>query len=73
MAFAKKAKVELSDSRPQMSKLAAREAKVSHLKDLNTSEARAVLKKMNDKIYRGSRSNLNNWYCPKGLQITVKP
>ena len=72
MAFEKKVKVATKDSRPQASKLAMREAKVKHLKEANTPEARAVLKKMNDKVYRGSRSNLQDWYAPKGVSVTAK-
>lgn len=71
MAFEKKTKVAVKDSRPQGSKLAMREAKVKHLKEANTPEARAMLKKMNDKVYRGGRSNLNNWYAPKGRKVTA--
>lgn len=71
MAFAKKVKVAKQDGRPQGSKLAMREAKVKHLSALNTPEARATLKKMNDKVYRGSRSNLKDWYAPKGVATTA--
>lgn len=71
MAFEKKTKVAAKDSRPQGSKLAMREAKVKHLKEANTPEARAMLKKMNDKVYRGGRSNLNNWYAPKGKKVSA--
>jgi hypothetical protein len=71
MAFEKKAKVATQDSRPQQHSLALREAKVRHLKELNSVEARATLKKMNDKVYRGSRSNLKDWYAPNGVATSA--
>jgi len=49
-----------------------REAKVAYLKEQNTPEARAALKKMNDKVYRGSRSNLKEWFAPTGKKLTAK-
>ncbi len=76
MAFQKKQRIHSHDGRPQGSKLEQREAKVKHLKELNTPESRAVLKKMNDKVYRGSRTNLSDWFNPsinaKGKQTRRK-
>lgn len=72
MSFEKKQKIAKQDGRPQASKLVMREAKVAHLKEANTPEARAALKKMNDKVYRGSRSNLKDWYKPTGKGTTAK-
>ena len=72
MAFAKKERVACVDGRPKASKLVLREAKVAHLKAENTPEARKTLKKMNDKVYRGSRSNLKEWFKPKGKGLTCK-
>lgn len=72
MSFDKKQKVAKQDGRPQASKMVMREQKVKHLKDANTPEARAALKKMNDKVYRGSRSNLTDWYAPNGIKINAK-
>lgn len=71
MAFDKKVKVAKKDSRPQKHKMELREDKVKLLKKENTPEARASLKKMNDKVYRGSRSNLKDWYAPKGVATTA--
>lgn len=72
MAFEKKARVATKDTRPQCSKLEMREAKVVALKAENNPEARKALKKMNDKVYRGSRSNLKDWFKPTGKGITAK-
>lgn len=72
MAFQKKQRVNHTDSRPKCSKLEMREAKVAYLKEQNTPEARAALKKMNDKVYRGSRSNLKEWFAPSGKKLTAK-
>lgn len=71
MAFQKKERVAKGDTRPQGNKLQQREAKVKALKELNTPEARLVLKKMNDVTYRGGRSNLGNWYAPKGKKVSA--
>lgn len=71
MSFSKKQKIAKQDGRPQASKMVMREAKVAHLKAENTPEARAVLKKMNDKVYRGSRSNLKDWYAPSGIATSA--
>lgn len=73
MAFAKKQKIATCDSRPQKHKIVLREEKVATLKALNTPESRKVLKQMNDKVYRGSRSNLTDWYAPKGKKVSAKP
>lgn len=70
MSFQKKQRVNHIDTRPQASKLVMREAKVQALKAENSPEARKALKKMNDKVYRGSRSNLKEWYKPTGKGIT---
>lgn len=72
MAFQKKQRVNHIDTRPQASKLVMREAKVQALKSENTIEARKALKRMNDKVYRGSRSNLKEWYKPTGKGLTCK-
>jgi hypothetical protein len=72
MAFQKKERVATKDSRPQMSKREAREALVVTLKAENNPEARKVLKKMNDKVYRGSRSNLKEWFAPTGKKQTAR-
>lgn len=71
MSFEKKVKVAKQDGRPQKHKMELREDKVNLLKKENTPEARAALKKMNDKVYRGSRSNLKDWYAPKGVATTA--
>lgn len=70
MAFQKKRRVNTTDSRPKASKLVMREQRVLTLKSENTVEARKALKKMNDKVYRGSRSNLKGWYKPTGKGVT---
>jgi hypothetical protein len=72
MAFAKSVKVAATDSRPQKHKMKLREDKVNHLKALNTPEARSTLKKMNDKVYRGARSNLKEWFKPTGKGNTAR-
>lgn len=72
MAFQKKQRVNHIDTRPQASKLVMREAKVQALKSENTIEARKALKRMNDKVYRGSRSNLKEWYKPTGKGLTCQ-
>lgn len=61
------------DGRPKSSKLAQRESKVATLKSLNTPDARKQLKKMNDKVYRGSRSNLTEWFKPNGGGLSARP
>lgn len=71
MAFQKKQRIASGDTRPQGNKLEQREKRVKALKAENTPEARKALKKMNDTIYRGSRSNLNNWYAPKGKKVSA--
>lgn len=72
MAFQKKDKSLVQDGRPKASALAMREAKVTHLIEVKTPEARRVLKQMNTKVYRGSRTNLANWYCPTGKKHSAK-
>ena len=69
MAFQKKERI---DNRPKLAPLELREARVKELKAENTPEARKALKKMNDTVYRGSRSNLQDWYAPKGKKATAK-
>lgn len=72
MAFQKKERIHTDDRRPKGTNLERREAKVQALKKENTPEARKQLKKMNDKVYRGGRSNLRNWYAPKGKKETAQ-
>lgn len=72
MAFQKKPRINHKDTRPQTSKLVMREQRVLTLKSENTPEARKALKKMNDKVYRGSRSNLKEWYKPTGKGMTAR-
>lgn len=72
MTFQKKQRIEHHDSRPQASKLEQREAKVATLKAMNNPDARKLLKRMNDVVYRGSRSNLKEWYKPNGRGVTCK-
>lgn len=72
MAFQKKQRINHVDTRPQASKLVMREQRVLTLKAENSVEARKALKKMNDKVYRGSRSNLKEWYKPTGKGITAR-
>lgn len=72
MAFTKKQRIAEGDGRPQGTKLEQREKKVASLRSQNTPEARAALKKMNDKVYRGGRSNLSNWYSPKGKKASAR-
>lgn len=72
MSFQKKERIAKKDGRPQGTKLEQREAKVKALKAENTPEARKTLKKMNDTVYRGSRSNLRDWYAPKGEKLSVQ-
>lgn len=71
MSFQKKERIHTDDRRPKGTSLERREAKVASLRSENTPEARKQLKKMNDKVYRGSRSNLANWYAPKGKKVTA--
>ena len=72
MAFTKKEKVFHVDGRPKAAKSVLREQKVAALKAANNPDARKVLKRMNDVIYRGSRSNLKEWFKPKGKGLTCK-
>lgn len=73
MAFQKKAPMPHVDRRDtKFSALKEREHKVQALKAANNPEARKVLKQMNDKVYRGSRSNLTDWYAPNGVKINAK-
>lgn len=72
MSFQKKERIAKEDGRPQGTKLEQREKKVAALKAANTPEARKVLKKMNDVVYRGSKSNLKDWYAPKGVKVNAK-
>jgi len=73
MTFQKKQRIEHHDSRPQCSKLVQRETKVHALRLENNPDARKLLKKMNDKVYRGSRSNLKEWFAPSGKKQTARP
>ncbi len=66
MSFQKKQRAVVHDSRPQGSKLKQREIKVNALQEAKTPEARKQLKQMNDKVYRGTRTNLTNWFAPNG-------
>ena len=70
MSFQKKQRINHTDSRPKASKLVMREERVLALKAENSVEARKALKKMNDKVYRGARSNLKEWYKPNGKGVT---
>lgn len=72
MSFQKKPRIAQDDGRPQGSRFEQREAKVQALRAANTPEARKALKKMNDTVYRGGRSNLQNWWSPSGLQHSAK-
>lgn len=72
MSFQKKQRIATTDGRPQGTRLEQRERKVASLREANTPEARKALKKMNDTVYRGSRSNLKDWYAPKGKKATAK-
>lgn len=71
MAFEKKARVVTKDVRPQCNERKQREQLVVTLKTENTIESRKALKKMNDKVYRGARSNLKQWFAPKGKKNTA--
>lgn len=71
MAFTKKQAIHV-DGRPKACKEKMREDKVAALKAANNPDARKVLKRMNDVVYRGSRSNLKEWYKPKGKGVTCK-
>ncbi|MNT67843.1 hypothetical protein D3C71_479990 [compost metagenome] len=73
MAFDKKARIVTKDVRPQSNPRKQREALVVTLKTENTVESRKALKKMNDKVYRGARSNLKEWFKPTGKGCTAKP
>lgn len=73
MAFAKKPKVAVGDTRPQGNRMQQREQKIKALRVENTPEARKALKKMNDVTYRSGRSNLKDWYKPNGKGVTCKP
>lgn len=73
MAFQKKERVSTKDTRPQSSKLKQRESLVVTLKAENNPDARKLLKKMNDKVYRKGRSNLTEWFSPKGKKLTARP
>ena len=72
MSFQKKQRINPTDSRPKASKLVMREERVLALKAENSVEARKALKKMNDKVYRGARSNLKEWYKPTGKGETAR-
>ena len=72
MAFQKKQRINRIDTRPQASKLVMREQRVLALKSENTIESRKALKKMNDKVYRGARTNLNEWFKPNGKGLTCR-
>lgn len=72
MSFQKKERVATADGRPQGTRIEQREQKVKALREANTPEARKTLKKMNDVVCRGSRSNLKDWYKPKGKGVTAK-
>lgn len=72
MSFQKKERVAKGDGRPQGTRLEQREAKVAALREANTPEARKALKKLNVVVYRGSRSNLREWYKPNGGGVTCR-
>ena len=73
MSFQKKAKTEVKDTRhTKYGALVHREAKVASLRSQNTTESRKVLKQMGDVVYRGTRSNLQDWYAPKGVKVNAK-
>ena len=72
MSFQKKERVAKGDGRPQGTRLEQRERKVASLREANTPEARKALKKMNDVVYRGSRTNLKEWYKPSGGGVTCR-
>lgn len=73
MAFDKKPRHAVTDTRPvKYAKLKAREHKISVLKAANNPDARKLLKKMNDVVYRGSRTNLKEWFKPTGKGVTCK-
>lgn len=73
MSFQKKPKHTNSDTRNTKFKaLVEREHKVQVLKAANNPDARKLLKKMNDRVYRGARTNLKEWYKPKGKGLTCR-
>lgn len=72
MSFQKKQRINHTDSRPKASKLVMREERVLALKAENSVEARKALKKMNDKVYCGARSNLKEWFKPSGKGMTAR-
>lgn len=73
MAFQKKPKVVHADTRhKKFDSLIMREEKVKALNAEKTPESRKARKRMNDVVYRGSRSNLKEWYKPTGKGVTCK-
>lgn len=59
----------LADNRPVFAKrngFKARMAKIQALNALNTPEARAERKRMNDRVYRRGGMNLNGFFHPGG-------
>lgn len=76
MAFQKKQRIAHVDGRPKACKEKLREVKVAELRKEAMSkegvEARKALKRMNDVVYRGSRSNLKEWFKPTGKGVTCK-
>lgn len=73
MSFSKKPKHASIDTRPvKYDALKRREHIVQVLKAANNPDARKQLKKMNDVVYRGSRTNLKEWFKPNGKGVTCK-
>ena len=73
MSFHKKPKHTNPDTRNTKFKaLVEREHKVQVLKAANNPDARKLLKKMNDRVYRGARTNLKEWYKPTGKGLTCR-
>lgn len=50
-------------------KIVRRETKIDALNAERTPEARKARKAMNDIVYRGSRTNLNDFWNPKGKRL----
>lgn len=72
MAFQKQKRLTTQDGRPQGSRLEQREKKIQALNAEKSPEARKARKKMNDVTYRGGKSNLKDWYAPKGKKLSAK-
>jgi len=72
MAFAKKAKAKIVDTRDtKFGALEYRASKIAALADEKTPEARKARKAMNDVVYRGARDNTKNWFAPSGKKATA--